>query len=122
MKLRPQFYWNIENQESFTNSSELEHITEPQSIPEQKSSLMKLGFPEQAQMKSFISYYAAATLELSHPENEERKARALAATTAELEWRFDKKDFGRMKPAAEAGHQIVVLNQSLLLESMLMLH
>ncbi|OWM63562.1 hypothetical protein CDL15_Pgr019512 [Punica granatum] len=28
MKLRVQFCWNIENQESFTNSSELEHITE----------------------------------------------------------------------------------------------
>ncbi|PKI31521.1 hypothetical protein CRG98_048102 [Punica granatum] len=28
MKLCPQFNWNIENQESFTNSSELEHITE----------------------------------------------------------------------------------------------
>ncbi|PKI73932.1 hypothetical protein CRG98_005657 [Punica granatum] len=28
IKLRLQFSWNIENQESFTNSSELEHITE----------------------------------------------------------------------------------------------
>ncbi|PKI40187.1 hypothetical protein CRG98_039439 [Punica granatum] len=28
MKLCLQFCWNIENQESFTNSSELEHITE----------------------------------------------------------------------------------------------
>ncbi|OVA02657.1 DNA mismatch repair protein [Macleaya cordata] len=41
--------------------------------------------------------YAAATLELSQPENEERKARALAAATTELERFFNKKDFGRMK-------------------------
>ncbi|XP_031280569.1 DNA mismatch repair protein PMS1 [Pistacia vera] len=41
--------------------------------------------------------YAAATLELSHPENEERKARALAAATTELERLFRKEDFGRMK-------------------------
>ncbi|OWM63536.1 DNA mismatch repair protein PMS1 [Punica granatum] len=43
------------------------------------------------------SYYAAATLELSQPENEERKSRALAAATTELERLFDKKDFGQMK-------------------------
>lgn len=41
--------------------------------------------------------YAAATLELSQPDNEERKARALAAATTELERLFRKKDFGRMK-------------------------
>lgn len=41
--------------------------------------------------------YAAATLELSQPENEERKARALAAATTELERLFRKEDFGRMK-------------------------
>lgn len=41
--------------------------------------------------------YAAATLELSQPENEERKARALAAATTELERLFRKQDFGRMK-------------------------
>lgn len=41
--------------------------------------------------------YAAATLELSQPENEDRKARALAAATTELERLFRKEDFGRMK-------------------------
>ncbi|KAH9786373.1 DNA mismatch repair protein PMS1 [Citrus sinensis] len=41
--------------------------------------------------------FAAATLELSQPENEERKARALAAATTELERLFRKEDFGRMK-------------------------
>ena len=41
--------------------------------------------------------YTAATLELSQPENEERKARALAAATTELERLFRKEDFGRMK-------------------------
>ncbi|KAF2315001.1 hypothetical protein GH714_037497 [Hevea brasiliensis] len=41
--------------------------------------------------------YAAATLELSQPDNEERKARALAAATKELERLFKKQDFGRMK-------------------------
>ncbi|PON96568.1 DNA mismatch repair protein [Trema orientale] len=41
--------------------------------------------------------YAAATLELSQPENEDRKARALAEATRELEKLFRKEDFGRMK-------------------------
>uniref|UniRef100_A0A803NE06 Uncharacterized protein n=1 Tax=Chenopodium quinoa TaxID=63459 RepID=A0A803NE06_CHEQI len=41
--------------------------------------------------------YAAATLELSQADNEEWKARALAAATTELERLFRKKDFGRMK-------------------------
>ncbi|XP_050238999.1 DNA mismatch repair protein PMS1 isoform X2 [Mercurialis annua] len=41
--------------------------------------------------------YAAATLELSQPDNEERKARALAAATTELERLFRKQDFRRMK-------------------------
>lgn len=41
--------------------------------------------------------YAAATLELSQPENEDRKARALAEATRELERHFRKEDFGRMK-------------------------
>lgn len=44
--------------------------------------------------------YAAATLELSQPENEERKARALAAATKELERLFRKEDFGKMKVGA----------------------
>lgn len=46
------------------------------------------------------SCYAAATLELSQPDNEERKAKALAAATTELERLFRKKDFGRMKVVA----------------------
>lgn len=41
--------------------------------------------------------YTAATLELSQPDNEERKTKALAAATTELERLFRKKDFGRMK-------------------------
>uniref|UniRef100_A0A5B7C9M9 Putative DNA mismatch repair protein PMS1 isoform X2 n=1 Tax=Davidia involucrata TaxID=16924 RepID=A0A5B7C9M9_DAVIN len=41
--------------------------------------------------------YTAATLELSQPVNEERKERALAAATNELERLFKKADFGRMK-------------------------
>jgi hypothetical protein len=41
--------------------------------------------------------YAAATLELSQLDNEERKAKALAAATTELERLFRKMDFGRMK-------------------------
>ncbi|KAI4341690.1 hypothetical protein MLD38_026383 [Melastoma candidum] len=42
-------------------------------------------------------HYAAATLELSQPENEERKARALVAATTELEILFKKEDFCRMQ-------------------------
>ncbi|KAL5543774.1 hypothetical protein UlMin_007558, partial [Ulmus minor] len=38
--------------------------------------------------------FAAATLELSQPENEEQKERALAAATTELERFFRKEDFG----------------------------
>lgn len=41
--------------------------------------------------------YEAATLELSQPENDEKKARALAAATTELERLFRKEDFGRMQ-------------------------
>uniref|UniRef100_A0A2P2L3A1 DNA mismatch repair protein PMS1 n=3 Tax=Rhizophora mucronata TaxID=61149 RepID=A0A2P2L3A1_RHIMU len=41
--------------------------------------------------------YAAASLELSQPDNEERRAGALAAATTELERLFQKQDFGRMK-------------------------
>jgi DNA mismatch repair protein PMS2 len=46
--------------------------------------------------------YAAATLELSQPDNEDRKAKALAAATTELERLFRKKDFGRMKVVVES--------------------
>nr|DAD33307.1 TPA_asm: hypothetical protein HUJ06_012158 [Nelumbo nucifera] len=41
--------------------------------------------------------YTAATLELSQPENDDRKVKALAAATSELERLFNKSDFGRMK-------------------------
>ncbi|KAK6937391.1 DNA mismatch repair protein, S5 domain 2-like [Dillenia turbinata] len=41
--------------------------------------------------------FTAATLDLSQPENEERKARALAAATSELEKLFRKEDFSKMK-------------------------
>ncbi|XP_048337185.2 DNA mismatch repair protein PMS1 [Ziziphus jujuba] len=41
--------------------------------------------------------YTAATLELSQPEDEERKAKALVAATTELEKLFRKEDFSRMK-------------------------
>ncbi|XP_030947502.1 DNA mismatch repair protein PMS1 isoform X2 [Quercus lobata] len=41
--------------------------------------------------------YDAATLDLAQPDNEERKAKALAAATTELEKLFRKEDFGRMK-------------------------
>ncbi|XVF72607.1 hypothetical protein PTKIN_Ptkin12aG0134300 [Pterospermum kingtungense] len=41
--------------------------------------------------------YTAATLELSQPENEERKTQALAAATRELEKLFKKEDFRQMK-------------------------
>ncbi|KAF8062832.1 hypothetical protein N665_1194s0006 [Sinapis alba] len=41
--------------------------------------------------------FAAATLELSQSDDEERKARALAAATSELERLFRKEDFRRMQ-------------------------
>ncbi|KAJ4910213.1 DNA mismatch repair protein PMS1 [Raphanus sativus] len=41
--------------------------------------------------------FAAATLELSQQDDEERKARALAAATSELERLFRKEDFRRMQ-------------------------
>lgn len=47
-------------------------------------------------MKSYRCF-AAATLELSQPDDEERKARALAAATSELERFFRKEDFRRMQ-------------------------
>lgn len=42
-------------------------------------------------------HYAAATLKLSQPDNEDRKARALEAAARELDRLFRKKDFSRMK-------------------------
>ncbi|PIA56153.1 hypothetical protein AQUCO_00700479v1 [Aquilegia coerulea] len=47
--------------------------------------------------KSIKRCFTAATLELSQPENEERKAKTLAAATTELERFFNKEDFGRME-------------------------
>lgn len=44
--------------------------------------------------------FAAATLEFSQPENEDRKAGALAAAATELERLFRKEDFSRMKVAS----------------------
>ena len=41
--------------------------------------------------------YAAATMELSQPEDGERKSKASAAATTELDRLFKKEDFGRMK-------------------------
>lgn len=43
------------------------------------------------------SHYAAATLKLSQPDNEDRKARALEAAVKELDRLFRKEDFSRMK-------------------------
>ncbi|CAN1353276.1 DNA mismatch repair protein PMS1 [Linum perenne] len=41
--------------------------------------------------------YAAATMELSQPDDDERKSKALVAATTELDRFFQKEDFGRMK-------------------------
>lgn len=50
--------------------------------------------------------YSAATLDDSQPENDEAKAKALAAATSELDRLFRKEDFGKMKVAY---HQIPFL-------------
>ncbi|CAK9310096.1 unnamed protein product [Citrullus colocynthis] len=42
-------------------------------------------------------HYAAATLKLSQPDNDDRKARALEAAARELDRLFRKEDFSRMK-------------------------
>ncbi|KAF9587320.1 hypothetical protein IFM89_001068 [Coptis chinensis] len=47
--------------------------------------------------KRYKRCFTAATLEFSQPDNEDRKAKALAAATTELERLFNKQDFGRMK-------------------------
>ncbi|WCJ21359.1 DNA mismatch repair protein putative [Euphorbia peplus] len=59
--------------------------------------------------------YIAATLELSQPDNEDRKTRALAAATTELERLFRKHDFGRMKVIGQfnLGFIIAKLDQDL---------
>ncbi|GMH30855.1 hypothetical protein Nepgr_032698 [Nepenthes gracilis] len=59
--------------------------------------------------------YAAATLELSQLDNEEWKARALAAATTEFEKLFRKSDFSRMKVIGQfnLGFIIAKLDQDL---------
>ncbi|KAM7255013.1 hypothetical protein ACFE04_020254 [Oxalis oulophora] len=59
--------------------------------------------------------YNAATLDLSQPENEERKQRALAAATSELERLFQKTDFSRMKVIGQFNLGFIIgrLNQDL---------
>ncbi|XP_022149528.1 DNA mismatch repair protein PMS1 isoform X2 [Momordica charantia] len=47
--------------------------------------------------KELKCHYAAATLKLSQPDNEDRKARALEAAARELDRLFRKEDFSRMK-------------------------
>ncbi|KAL5713041.1 hypothetical protein ACHQM5_015157 [Ranunculus cassubicifolius] len=47
--------------------------------------------------KKITRRFAAATLELSQPDNEDRKAKALAAATNELERFFNKDDFRKMQ-------------------------
>lgn len=57
-----------------------------------------------------VSYrcFAAATLELSQLDDEERKARALAAATSELERLFRKEDFRRMQvPILFVGNKLL---------------
>ncbi|KAJ4968021.1 hypothetical protein NE237_014722 [Protea cynaroides] len=63
-----------------------------------KHSRMKFsGLAEERTRIKSSRCYAAATLELSQPDNDERKASALSAATTELERFFNKKDFSRMK-------------------------
>ena len=55
---------------------------------------------------SSLRSYAAATLDDSQPENDEAKAKALAAATSELDRLFRKEDFEKMKVVY---HQILFL-------------
>lgn len=57
----------------------------------------------------FDRCYAAATLELSELDNEDRKEKALAAATTELERLFRKEDFGRMKVVVRIVHYLYIL-------------
>ncbi|KAL1225142.1 DNA mismatch repair protein PMS1 [Cardamine amara subsp. amara] len=59
--------------------------------------------------------FTAATLELSQPDDEERKARALAAATSELERLFRKEDFRKMQVLGQfnLGFIIAKLDQDL---------
>ncbi|XP_043708080.1 DNA mismatch repair protein PMS1 [Telopea speciosissima] len=63
----------------------------------QQSRMKSSGLAEESTRIKSSRCYAAATVELSQPENDERKARALSAATTELERFFNKKDFSRMK-------------------------
>lgn len=63
--------------------------------------------------------YAAATLELSQLDNEERKAKALAAATTELERLFRKMDFGRMKVVVGSIRCLYIFTDSLVSLSIL---
>lgn len=58
--------------------------------------------------------FAAATLELSQPDDEERKARALAAATSELERLFRKEDFRRMQVAIFLTKRYLSIERSIL--------
>lgn len=66
--------------------------------------------------------FAAATLELSQPDDEERKARALAAATSELERLFRKEDFRRMQVLGQfnLGFIIAKLERDLFIVDQLM--
>ncbi|KAJ4850576.1 hypothetical protein Tsubulata_017175 [Turnera subulata] len=59
--------------------------------------LSKFSSCSSSGMKKSHRIYTAATLELPQLDNEEQKARALAAATAELERLFRKEYFARMK-------------------------
>ncbi|XP_042517254.1 DNA mismatch repair protein PMS1 [Macadamia integrifolia] len=63
----------------------------------QQSRMKSSGLAEERLRVKSSRCYAAATLEHSQPESDERKARALSAATTELERFFNKKDFSRMK-------------------------
>ncbi|XP_021775367.1 DNA mismatch repair protein PMS1-like isoform X1 [Chenopodium quinoa] len=103
----------IELEEAPLGSQSLQGTPPPSSAPKASSTLqfnMK-DLMKRRKQKLSISHtsfdafsrtttkrcYAAATLELSQADNEEWKARALAAATTELERLFRKRDFGRMK-------------------------
>ncbi|CAO2839733.1 unnamed protein product [Amaranthus hypochondriacus] len=78
---------------SFTLQFDMKGLLERR---KQKFSLLHSRFDVHTQTKA-RRCYAAATLELSQADNEEWKARALAAATTELERLFRKRDFSRMK-------------------------
>ncbi|XWS46673.1 hypothetical protein CRYUN_Cryun14cG0087900 [Craigia yunnanensis] len=100
----------LEDQEKAVPSACIELIDsfrkDPQDVPEKAStaptseslsSALVLGVPIPS---SGQKCYTAVTLELSQPENQERKTQALAAVTTELEKLFKTEDFSRMKAYA----------------------